>query len=133
MELNEKISGAISSKRKYGWIAYFNQINDLTLLHKLDAVVRTMFLRMPDFNRTAPAGLKTFRRAFYEMKFNPNGGYVRNFDSYVTRAERWQFLVSRGLIGEADALTDTEISDHFHAYVKRQLSEMHADEGRMYG
>jgi RNA-directed DNA polymerase len=133
LELNEKISGAISSKRKYGWIAYFNQINDLTLLHKLDAVVRAMFLRMPDFNRTAPAGLKTFKRSFYEMKFHPNGGYVRNFDNYVTRAERWQFLVSRGLIGEADALTDTEINDHFDAYVKRQLSEMHADEGRMYG
>jgi RNA-directed DNA polymerase len=131
LELNEKISGAINSKRRYGWIAYFNQINDLTLLHKIDSVVRTMFLRMPDFGRVPPIELKTFKRAFYEMKYNPTGGYIHNFDKYETRAERLGFLLERGLLSPDEALQDSEINDRFEGYVKRLLAQMYADEGRM--
>jgi len=67
------------------------------------------------------------------MKFNPGGGYIRNYDVITTRAERLEFLVERGRVGPDEQLTDDQINDRYEAYLRRVLSEMHADEGVLYG
>ena len=132
IELNERITGAISEKKRYGWVAYFSQINDLTLLHKLDSMVVSLFARLPDFGRKPPSTLKTFARSYYEMKFNPTGGYVKNYDVILTRTDKLSFLLERGLVGPEELLTDEQIDERYERYRKRVLSEMHADEGVLY-
>jgi RNA-directed DNA polymerase len=133
LELNERITGAISEKRRYGWIAYFNQITDLSLLHRLDGAIAGMFKRLPDFERKAPPRLCKLARAYYEMKFNPRGGYVRNYDVISTREEKLEFLVARGRIGPDEQLTNEQIDDRYERYRRHVLAEMHADEGALYG
>jgi hypothetical protein len=133
LELNERISGAISEKHRYGWIAYFSQINDLTLLRRLDDAVAAMFRRLSDFGRVAPSCLKTFSHAYFEIKFNPNGGYVRNYDLIQTRAEKLAFLEKRGRVAPAEALTDEQIESRFESYKRHILAAMHADESATYG
>jgi retron-type reverse transcriptase len=134
LELNERITGAISENKRFGWIAYFSQITDLRLLHHLDATVERLFLRMEDFNRKAPASLKKFRRAFFEMRFNPTGGYVRNYDIISSSPEKLNFLMERGRVNPLEApLTDEQINERFERYRRRVLSEMHADEADIYG
>jgi len=133
MELNERLTGAISEKKRYGWIAYFNQITDLSLLHHLDKAIAGLFARLPDFKGVAPKDLRKLSRAYYEMKFNPEGGYVRNYDKIVTPAERVKFLAERGRIGPAETLTDAEINDRYEKYIAHILSAMHSDEGVLYG
>lgn len=132
LELNERITGAISEKRRYGWIAYFNQITDLSLLHRLDRAIARMFCRLPDFGRKAPNGLRSLSRAYFEMKFNPDGGYVRDYDKIVTRAEKLKFLQERGRVDPAEALTDDQINDRYLKYVHHVLAAMHADESALY-
>ena len=132
-ELNERITGAISQKRRYGWIAYFNQISDLSLLHRLDGAIEGMFVRMNEFENKAPKGLKKLRRAYYEMKFSPQGGYIRDYDRITTRAEMLTFLIERGRVADNTELTDVEIRDKYHKYVSHILAAMHADEGTVYG
>ncbi len=133
LELNERITGAISQNKRYGWIAYFNQISDLKLLHRLDRAIEGMFKRLPDFDGTAPAGLKKLRRAYFEMKFNPQGGYVRDYDKIATRAEMLAFLTERGRVGPTEALTDDQIKDRYEKYLHHILTAMHKDEGVVYG
>jgi RNA-directed DNA polymerase len=133
MELNERITGAISEGRRYGWIAYFNQVTDLSLLHQIDASIAGFFKRMDDFAHTSPKGLRRLSRAYFEMKFNPTGGYVRNYDEITTRAEKLAFLIERGRIGPEEMLTDEQIADRYERYRSKVLSEMHSDEGVMYG
>ena len=133
MELNERITGAISEKKRYGWIAYYNQITDLELLHRLDRTIAGLFSRLPDFDRKAPIGLKKLCRAYFEMKFHPEGGYVRNYDKILTRAEKLAFLHARGRIAPSDELTDDQINDRYQKYLHQILSAMHADEGALYG
>lgn len=133
MELNERLTGAISEKKRYGWIAYFNQITDLSLLHHLDKTIAGLFARLPDFKGVAPKELRKLSRAYFEMKFNPEGGYVRNYDKIVTPAERVKFLAERGRIGLAETLTDAQINDRFEKYIAHILSAMHSDEGVLYG
>jgi RNA-directed DNA polymerase len=133
MELNERLTGAISEKKRYGWIAYFNQITDLSLLHHLDKTIAGLFVRLPDFKGVAPKELRKLSRAYFEMKFNPEGGYVRNYDKIVTPAERVKFLAERGRIGPAETLTDAQINDRYEKYIAHILSAMHSDEGVLYG
>lgn len=133
MELNERITGAISERQRYGWIAYFGQITDLGLLHRLDATIERFFVRLDDFGNSAPKGLLRLSRAYFEMKFNSDGGYVRNYDTITSRAEKLEFLIERGRIGPTEALTDEQINDRFDRYRKKVLSDMHSDEGTMYG
>lgn len=133
MELNERITGAVSDEKRYGWIAYFNQITDLRLLHKLDHAIDGMFKRLPDFNFTSPTGLRKLRRAYFEMKFNPLGGYVRNYDEIKTPAEMLKFLEERGRVGPDEALTEEQIRNRYEKYRHHVLAAMHADEGAVYG
>lgn len=133
LELNERVTGAISEKKRYGWIAYFNQITDLTLLHHLDNAIAKMFSRLHDFDRKAPKNLKTLRRAYYEMKFNPQGGYVRDYDRITTVTEMLALLQERGRIRPGDTLNDEEIKVRYEKYRRRTLAAMHKDEGSLYG
>lgn len=133
MELNERITGAISERQRYGWIAYFGQITDLSLLHRIDVTIAGLFKRLSDFDNKSPAGIRRLSRAYFEMKFNPEGGYVRNYDAINSRAEKMEFLIERGRIGPSEALTDEQINDRFDRYRKKTLTDMQADEGAMYG
>jgi hypothetical protein len=133
LELNERITGAISEGRRYGWIAYFSQVNDLSLLHRVDHTVTRMFERLAEFGNVAPSSLKKIRRAYFEMKYNPHGGYVRDYDAITTRVEKLAFLVERGRVGPTESLTDEAIEARYQSYLQRILAAMHADEGAMYG
>jgi len=133
LELNERITGAISHNKRYGWIAYFNQISDLKLLHRLDKAIEGMFKRLPDFGSKPPADLKKLRRAYFEMKFDPKGGYIRNYDKITTRAEMLALLTERGRVGPEETLTDEQIRDRYEKYLQHVLAAMHKDEGVLYG
>jgi hypothetical protein len=130
---NDRISGAISEKKRYGWIAYFNQITDLALLHRIDHAISGMFARLSDFGGLPPPELKRLGRAYYEMKFNPQGGYVRNYDKITTRVEMLNLLTERGRIDPNETLTDEQIKDRYERYLHHILISMHADEGVLYG
>lgn len=132
MELNERVTGAIHGHKRYGWIAYFSEITDLSLLHRLDHSIAGLFNRLPEFGRTAPLGLRKLRRAHWEMKFNPEGGYVRNYDLIVSLVQKLKFLEERGRVGPSEALTESQIEERYEKYLRTILAAMHADEGVTY-
>lgn len=132
MELNEKITGAISGNKRYGWVAYFNQITDLTILHKMDHAISGMLQRMHEIGDQAPSSIKKLSRSYYEMKFNPRGGYVRNYDIITTRGQKLKFLADRGRVDPDIQLTDKQIDDIYDEYLKAVLAAMHSDEGEIY-
>lgn len=132
LELNEKITGAISTNKRYGWIAYFNEITDQSLLYRMDLAIVGMFSRLPEFQNSPPDALRKLTRAYFEMKYNPSGGYVRNYDLIKTRAQKLQLLEERGRIDPAVPLSDAQIDERYDSYVQHIISSMHADEGVIY-
>ena len=65
-ELNLKISGCVYDNKLYGWVAYFRQLNDISLLYALDAFVKNQFKRFKreyDENK-----IKKFTKAYYFLK-----------------------------------------------------------------
>lgn len=132
LELNEKITGAISQNKRYGWIAYFNEITDEKLLHKMDRAMLGMLSRVPELVASGAPGLKKLSKSYFEMKFNPRGGYVRDYDAVATTAQKLSFLAARGRVDPAIPLTDVQINERYEHYVRMSLARMHEDEGEIY-
>lgn len=130
-ELNERISGAISMDKKYGWVAYFSEINDEEVLHRIDAIVASMLFRVPEL-REFSGKTKKFVRAYFEMRHRPYGGYVRNYDEITTPEQMIKFLAFRGRVGPGDRLSEDQIRSRFENYRDRQLGLMLADEVQTY-
>lgn len=130
-ELNEKITGAINEKRKYGWIFYFSAINDKSMLHKIDNIVKSLFNRLGDFGKSPP-NLKKISRAFYEAIHNPKGGYIHNYNSYITIQDKTKFLKRRGKLESDKAYSDKEINELYENLKQRNLSELDKDDALLY-
>lgn len=131
-ELNERITGAISENRRFGWISYFSEITDLELLKKLDRIIGGFFDRLNDFGRSPPLDLKKLTRAYYEMRYSPTRGYIHNYDNFDDRAKKMQFLMDRGRLDPNSAYTDQEINDIFESYRNKNLADLEPDDGTMY-
>lgn len=133
LELNERITGAISEKRRYGWISYFSEITDLELLKKMDHLIAGFFKRLDDFNNAPPPNLKKLTRAYYEMRYSPMDGYIHNYDVFTTTAQKMQFLIERGRLDpNKPSYSEVEIQTIFDAYRAWILSELEPDDGTIY-
>lgn len=77
--LNIRITGCVFNKSKYGWLFFFSQINDLSLLGELDHFVQAQLLRF-DITGLKP---KSFIRSYYEIIKNlSKTSYIPNFDKF---------------------------------------------------
>lgn len=130
-ELNEKITGAISEKRRYGWIFYFLEINDNPLLFKLDKIIASFFERLDDFGNKPPAGLKRLVRAHYEAKHSPTGGYIHNYNEYITIQQKIDYLNRLGMLDPKGRYGEKEIISLFEATRRRHLGHLEIDVGTM--
>lgn len=75
--LDLRITGCVFNKSKYGWVFFFSQIDDLSLLGSLDHFVQNQMKR---FNITQ-FKTKTFLKAYHEITKNlSNTTYIPNFD-----------------------------------------------------
>lgn len=127
--LNEHITGAISERRQYGWLFYYSEITDLALLHRLDAIIRRFFTRLPQFNGQAPADVKRLARAYWEVRHDPRGGYVHDYDQYSTPAAQLLFLQRSGELDEDQAkrYTESQIGRLFQRIRNQRLGKLDAD------
>jgi hypothetical protein len=86
-KLNLKITGCLYNKQHYGWLFFFQDINDLTLLNHLDWYVKKCF---DDFDIDYdPNKTKSFVKTYFAMKsLKPHkldaDSYVPSFDSNST-------------------------------------------------
>ena len=98
-DLNAKIAGAKYNDKKYGWINYFSEINDLTLLFKIDSHVTNMmkkYLTESDLEylKNNNLRIKKFSKAIFEIK-KKDSSYIEHPEA--TSSTRWfkGFLVAK--------------------------------------
>ena len=130
-ELNIKITGAISGKKRYGWVFYFQEMDDLTLLKSMDNVIKKQFLRTSDFGGEAPDGVKTLCRTYHEAKYNAMGGYIHDYDKIITTKEKLDYLVKMGVVNKEsdEALSVEQIDIQFDLTKAHYLSLLELDVG----
>ena len=90
-DLNEKIAGAKYKDKKYGWIDYFSEINDLTLLFKIDSHVKNMVGKYLDdydleYLKNNNLKIKKNSKAIFEIK-KKDSKYIERPDSLERQIE----------------------------------------------
>lgn len=80
--INLRITGCKFNKKKYGWMFFYSQIDDLTLLFQLDNFVFKIIRdNLPRKSRFTP---KKFVRTYHEITNNlSNTKYIPNFSEYT--------------------------------------------------
>lgn len=113
--LNLKITGCLYNNKPYGWLFFFKDINDLTLLHHLDWFVKKCF---DDFKEEYnPKEVKSFVKAYFTMKsLTP---HRLNAESYIPSFDR-ELLTTQIPTGYfIDDLEDTPSTLHEKTKLKK--------------
>lgn len=131
-ELNEKITGAISDHKQYGWIFYFMEINNLTLLFYIDNVISNLFQMLKEFEYCKPANLKKLSRAHYEAKKCETSKYIHNYSNYATFQQKRSFLDKRGWLKSDKEYTVADIESLFDQAKTFYLEKLEHDLGFLY-
>ncbi|MEJ4087226.1 reverse transcriptase domain-containing protein [Galbibacter orientalis] len=128
-ELNEMITGIISKNKKYGWLFYFAEMNDKSLLFKLDKIIDVFFKELKAFDNKSPKELKKLVRSYHVIRFDSNKSYLANYDDINTIKKKRTFLVFRGQINSEIPYTSSEIEDIFERFTKKRINKLEKDLG----
>lgn len=119
--LNLRITGCVFEGKSKGWLFFFSEINDESILHILDHYVRKLCVRF-DVKVTP----KKFVRAFKELshrRYETN--YIPNFDNYDIDMMKEVLVDYFGMnISSKDKY---EIEFEFHKRVGRQVKDLLVD------
>ncbi|MGB6127515.1 MAG: reverse transcriptase domain-containing protein [Psychrilyobacter sp.] len=122
-KINFKITGFISEdQEKYGWLFFFSQLEDLTILYKLDSLVIKLFKR----HNLPIENIKKFSKSFHEIIYNRDKTkYIPNFSKY-TPEEKKDVLI-KNLGKRAESFNVKDINYEFKKYVNAQKKETEKD------
>jgi hypothetical protein len=122
-KINLKITGFIINGHKYGWIFFYSQINDESLLVHLDWYVNVLKKRyaVSDLVKT-----KRFVRSFYEIKKAlHNTNYIPNFDKYTLDQKKKIIEMVYGL--SAKLMSSSQIERKFDSLISREMKDIQKD------
>ncbi len=123
--LNLRITGCVFDKKKYGWMFFFSQIDDLRLLHHLDYEIKELLKRFEI--DTEKIRIKRFVRTFHEiLKNRSKTSYIENFDKYDT-AQKRAVLKDIFRFRNISSLSDTEIDNHFRHKIFKAIKDLEKD------
>lgn len=124
---NLAITGCVFEGVANGWIQYFRQLDDLTVLKRLDRTVDRLAARYG--TQTQPPR-KTFMRAYWVIRHprSRSHAYIPNFDLYG-RQEMESDLLALG--EDTSKMTDKEIKDRFFRIVRRAVRDLEHDVGNL--
>lgn len=119
--VNLRITGCIFENRKKGWLFFFSEIDDISLLYSLDSFVDYLCRRF-----SIKMDFKRFVRAYYEIK------YSRYEDSYIPDFDRISISEISRIITvcwgkDARELSDDEKSLYFHKRLRNEVRDLQTD------
>ncbi|CAH6982799.1 Reverse transcriptase domain-containing protein [Vibrio chagasii] len=124
-KLNLRVTGCIFEGKRRGWLFYYSQMEDDTILYKLDNTVGKLLRQAKLDGAIKP---KKFSKAFYECsrhKLN-NHKYIVNFDGYSISEKR--SLLSQFMDDvKVTALNNDVVNSLFSKRVKHLVKDLEED------
>ncbi|WP_034458617.1 reverse transcriptase domain-containing protein [Buttiauxella noackiae] len=121
--LDLRITGCVFENKSKGWLFFFSEINDKTLLHELDHYIRKLLKR---FNVSITP--KRFSRAFEEMVHRRyETKYIPNFDDYQLKEKLALLHKYFPKDVEGQTLTEEQITYRFHRRIGKQAKDLLED------
>ena len=123
--LDLRITGCVFNKSKYGWVFFFSQIDDLSILGSLDHFVRAQMKRF-NINQFKT---KTFLKAYHEITRNLSyTTYIPNFDRLSVQ-EKHKMLVDVFKFPNP-LMSSQEIEYQFRRKIYKTVKELEKDLSR---
>lgn len=122
-KLNLKITGFIYNDHKYGWVFFYSQITDVSLLYHFDDLVKKLLVR---YKMDSSVKTKRYVRTYHEIKQALHTTtYVPNFDRYTIDDKRQ--IVARVYKINAAVLKDPEVEKKFNNIISREIRDIEKD------
>lgn len=120
--VNLRVTGCIFQNKSKGWMYFFSEITDETLLHELDDFLKNMCVRFG----ISGVSIKSFVRTYYQIKFNrKETTYIPNFDKFDI--EQKKYVLNHYLKKNVEEMRDEEIDYHFKKRIARQVKDIETD------
>lgn len=123
-KLNLRITGCIFDNKKYGWLFFYSQLDDLSILYHLDWLVKQLCNRYS----VNTDGVKRFVRTYHEIRKNQHkSNYLINADNYsINDIKRLLSDVYKKPLEELNA-SDAEIYKMFRILLFKDLNSLERD------
>lgn len=121
--LNLKLTGCIYKSQRFGWIFYYSQITDSSVLRRIDNTVSHLFNR---FKISLPPKPKRLLKSFYESKRvdKSTHRYIPNYDD-ISMEGRRKFLREVGF--DLTGKTESDIFFIFSRMIRRATKSLERD------
>lgn len=122
-KLNLRITGFIYKNMKYGWMFFFSQMDDKTLLSKLDWLVKKLSKR---YKLDGIMDLKKFKRTKYEIDYKMHKSkYIKNFDKYDIndKKELIEIVYKQTIISNKEE----DINEIFERIIYEEIKDLEKD------
>lgn len=126
-KINLRITGCISEGKPYGWVRFFQLIDDGRLLKRIDDFVSRRLRSVGGAHLLK--SIKSLHKVHYEICFRSfETTYVPNFDEWSTDEMR-DLLVSLKVISSKveRSMTDRSIKNLFFRRIRKEVSELDED------
>lgn len=122
-KLNLKITGFILDDNKYGWMFFYSQITDTSVLHHLDWYVNKMLTR---YGLDEEVKVKKYVRSYYEItKQLHETKYIPNISKFSIDEKRRVLLEIYG--EKVEDLEDSKIEYSFRRIMRREIQDVEKD------
>lgn len=132
---NNKITGSISKKvhgdeeveKKYGWLFFYSQLDDVKLLYQLDYLVNKTIKKFELEKRLNGLEVKSYVKAYYEIIQNRSKSKYIHKPDKLNYDEKIKLLV--GIFGyKEDVFINGEVVDkHYYKQVYTPIKELEKD------
>lgn len=128
-DLNFLISGFKVNNHNYGWIAYFQQMNDLKILFQFDNIIKKS-LGKELYLKLKPNSIV---RTYHDLRENMGKSILINFDNVKDRGERLGFLKTFGYLRESEYrdISDEEVNRRFNTLILSFIRSSEIDVGEI--
>lgn len=134
-ELNVTISGSVSegegdlkTKKRYGWLFFFSQINDYSVLYSLDAFLKKKIYHIfPKMEDSQFKKIHSFVDSFRDVKFRTMNSHNIFYPDRFTVSKQKKFLLETFNIKISAQTTDEEVNELFNKKIFQVLRKNEKD------
>lgn len=134
-ELNVTISGSISTeknelktKKRYGWLFFFSQINDYSVLYSLDAFLRKKIRHIfPEIEESQLNGVHNFVSSYRDVRFHSLDSINIFYPDRFSSSEQRELLSNTFGLRVSSEITDQELERIFRSKIFKLLKKNEKD------
>lgn len=136
-ELNSKITGLIVEtkqmndldepiKKKFGWLFFFSQIDDVPLLYHFDYLIMKLIRRYKLENKIDLSSVKRFVKAHHHIKYKRHEtNYIPNFSEYTIDDKKQ--LLAQVFKKDISKKSDDDIDNQFEYIMYQLIKDLEED------